>query len=36
MVKIPEDAEAIFKKQGTLSLATASEDGKPNSSFVRF
>ena len=36
MVKIPDDAEAIFKKQGTLSLATASKDGKPNSSYVRF
>lgn len=36
MVKIPEDAEAIFKKQATLSLATAGKDGKPNSSYVRF
>ncbi|MCJ7731645.1 pyridoxamine 5'-phosphate oxidase family protein [Candidatus Bathyarchaeota archaeon] len=36
MVKIPDDAEAIFKKQATLSLATASKDGKPNSSYVRF
>jgi predicted pyridoxine 5'-phosphate oxidase superfamily flavin-nucleotide-binding protein len=36
MVKIPEDAEAIYKKQATLSLATASKDGKPNSSYVRF
>ena len=36
MVKIPEDAEAIFKKQGTLNLATANKDGKPNSSYVRF
>ena len=36
MVKIPEGAEAIYKKQATLSLATASKDGKPNSSYVRF
>ena len=36
MVKIPDDAEAIFKKQATLSLATANKKGIPNSSYVRF
>jgi predicted pyridoxine 5'-phosphate oxidase superfamily flavin-nucleotide-binding protein len=36
MVKIPDDAEAIFKKQGNISLATATKDGKPNCCYVRF
>lgn len=36
MAKIPEDAEAIFKKQGAIPLATASKEGKPNCSYVMF
>jgi len=36
LVNIPDDAEAIFKKQATLSLATANKKGIPNSSYVRF
>jgi len=36
MAKIPDDAEAIFTKQANISVATASKDGKPNSSYVRF
>ena len=35
-MKLPTDLEPIFKKQATLSLATADKNGKPNSSYVRF
>jgi predicted pyridoxine 5'-phosphate oxidase superfamily flavin-nucleotide-binding protein len=35
-MKLPTDLEPIFKKQATLSLATADKQGKPNSSYVRF
>ena len=35
-MKLPQDLEPIFKKQATLSLATADKMGKPNSSYVRF
>ncbi len=35
-MKLPTDLEPIFKKQATLSLATADKTGKPNSSYVRF
>jgi len=35
-LKLPTDLESIFKKQATLSLATADPTGKPNSSYVRF
>jgi predicted pyridoxine 5'-phosphate oxidase superfamily flavin-nucleotide-binding protein len=36
MVKLPDDAEAVFKKHGALSLATFGKDGKPNCSYVAF
>ncbi len=36
MVKIPEDAEAIFKKTANISVATADKNGKPNCCYVRF
>lgn len=35
-MKLPTDLEEIFKKQATLSLATANKKGVPNSSYVRF
>ncbi len=35
-MQIPEDLEPIFKKQATLSVATADKKGKPNSSYIRF
>jgi len=35
-MKLPTDLEPIFRKQATLSLATADQKGKPNSSYVRF
>lgn len=35
-MKLPTDLEPVFKKQATLSLATADKQGKPNSSYVRF
>ena len=36
MVKIPTDAEAVFKKFGSLSLSTADKEGKPNGSYVHW
>ena len=36
MVKIPKEAQEIYKKQRVISVGTVDIDGRPNSSYVAF